>query len=48
MVMVEWVSRRSHEAFHINRGSEINDWVQNHQVDLILLDLMMPLQMASR
>jgi hypothetical protein len=28
MVMVEWLSRRNHEAFRISRGSEIKDWVQ--------------------
>jgi DNA-binding response OmpR family regulator len=42
MVMVEWLSRRGYEAFGISRGSEIKDWVQSHQVDVILLDLMMP------
>jgi DNA-binding response OmpR family regulator len=41
-VMVEWLSKRGHEAFQISRGSEIKDWVQSHQVDVILLDLMMP------
>jgi len=42
MVMVEWLSRRGHEAFRISRGNEIKGWVQSHHVDVILLDLMMP------
>src|SRR5262245_6066684 len=40
--MVEWLSKRDYAAFQISRASEIKDWVQSHQVDVILLDLMMP------
>ena len=42
LVLVEWLSRRGYEAFRISRGTEIRDWVQSHEVDVILLDLMMP------
>jgi len=42
LVLVEWLSRRGYEAFRISRGVEVRDWVQSHQVDVILLDLMMP------
>lgn len=40
--MLEWLSRKGHEAFRITQGTEVRDWVQAHDVDVILLDLLMP------
>ena len=41
-ILVEWLTGRGHEALGINRGGEVRTWIQNHDVDVILLDLLMP------
>ena len=41
-ILVEWLSKKGHEAVGLTAGSSVRDWVTQNDVDVVLLDLLMP------
>ncbi len=41
-VLVDYLTQSGYDTHHLTRGDEVEDWLEHHPVDLVLLDLMLP------
>jgi two-component system response regulator BaeR len=41
-VLVDYLTQSGYHTHHLTRGDEVEDWLEHHPVDLVLLDLMLP------
>ena len=41
-VLVDYLRQSGFETHHLTRGDEVEGWLEQHPVDLVLLDLMLP------
>lgn len=41
-VLLDYLAQSGFETHHLMRGDEVEDWLAEHPVDLVLLDLMLP------
>jgi two-component system response regulator BaeR len=41
-VLLDYLKQSGYDTHHLTRGDEVEDWLEHHPVDLVLLDLMLP------
>ncbi len=41
-VLLDYLAQSGYETHHLTRGDEVEPWLAEHPVDLVLLDLMLP------
>lgn len=41
-VLLDYLAQSGYETHHLTRGDEVEPWLAEHAVDLVLLDLMLP------
>ena len=41
-VLLDYLKQSGFDTHHLTRGDEVEDWLEHHPVDLVLLDLMLP------
>lgn len=41
-VLLDYLKQSGFDTHHLARGDEVEDWLEHHPVDLVLLDLMLP------